>query len=79
MKPDLSGGKSNSIRGFKTAVVVLTLTETTVERSQEYVESRMPLQTARTGSEGGIRVTQQWATGPYLTICHQKWIEGVLH
>lgn len=27
----------------------------------------MPLQTARTGSEGGARATQQWATGPYST------------
>ena len=42
MKPDLSGGRATAYEVSKTAVVVLTLTETTVERSQEYVESRMP-------------------------------------
>ncbi len=51
------------------------LTETVAERNQEYVESRMPLQTARTGSEGGVRVTQSnWAIGPYLTISQVKWL-----
>src|SRR5258708_28525933 len=31
------------------------------------VESRMPLQTARTGSERGVRATLKRATGPYST------------
>lgn len=31
----------------------------------------MPLQTARTGSEGGIRLTQSWAIGPYLTTASE--------
>jgi hypothetical protein len=31
------------------------------------VESRMPLETARTGSERGVRATQKRATGPYST------------
>ncbi len=68
-------GRATAYKVSKTAVVVLMLTETVAERNQEYVESRMPLQTARTGSEGGVRVTQSnWAIGPYLTISQVKWL-----
>jgi hypothetical protein len=31
------------------------------------VQSRMPLQTARTGSERGVRAIPQGTTGPYST------------
>ncbi len=67
MKPDLSGGKSNSIRGVKDCCGRADADRNSSPKSQAYVESRMQLETARTGSEGGIRLTQQWATGPYLT------------
>ena len=32
------------------------------------VESRMPLQTARTGSERGVRATLKRVAGPYSTL-----------
>src|SRR5579859_1168818 len=37
------------------------------------VESRMPREVARTGSERGGRATQQWATGPYSTEEQRRW------
>ena len=43
------------------------------------VESRMPLQTARTGSERGVRATLKRATGPYSTRSRAKCLESILH
>jgi len=40
------------------------------------VESRMPLQTARTGSERGVRATLKRATGPYSTTFGKRSFTG---
>lgn len=46
---------------------VLMLSQELKRKYSSEVESRMPLETARTGSERGVWATQEWATGPYST------------
>ena len=46
---------------------VLMLSRELRSKYSSEVESRMPLQTARTGSERGVRATLKRATGPYST------------
>jgi hypothetical protein len=46
---------------------VLMLSRELRSQYSSEVESRMPLQTARTGSERGVRATLERATGPYST------------
>ena len=57
---------------------VLMLSRELRSQYSSEVESRMPLQTARTGSERGVRATQQWATGPYSTTSQTKWLWTLL-
>ena len=46
---------------------VLMLSRELPSKYSGEVESRMPLETARTGSERGVRATLKRATGPYST------------
>jgi len=72
MKPDLSGGRATAYEVHTGCCGCADADRNSSRKGQAYVESRMQLETARTGSEGGIRVTlQKGQPVPTLPLCNE--------